>query len=163
MIELTATLLTTYRGSVIRDWVDYNGHMRDAFYLLLFSYASDTLMERVGMDAAGRAASGHSMYTLECHLNYLHEVKEGASVEVHTQILGADAKRLHIYQGLYLAEGAQMLAGNEMMLLNVDSAGPRAAPFVAPVMENLRLLLAQHRTLPRPSLAGRSIALPGQP
>jgi acyl-CoA thioesterase FadM len=27
------------------DWVDYNGHLRDAFYLLIFSYATDALMD----------------------------------------------------------------------------------------------------------------------
>ena len=33
--------LTTYQTTIIPDWVDYNGHLRDAFYLLIFSYATD--------------------------------------------------------------------------------------------------------------------------
>ena len=43
------------------DWVDYNGHLRDAFYLLIFSYATDALMDtldRAGQGAAGRLAVG---------------------------------------------------------------------------------------------------------
>ena len=39
-----AALLTTWRGSVLQEWVDYNGHLRDAFYMLLFSFGSDRLM-----------------------------------------------------------------------------------------------------------------------
>ena len=27
--------LTTYQTKIIPDWVDYNGHLRDAFYLCL--------------------------------------------------------------------------------------------------------------------------------
>ena len=29
--------LTTYTTAIHPDWVDYNGHLRDAFYLLIFS------------------------------------------------------------------------------------------------------------------------------
>ena len=39
--------LTTYTTQVQPAWVDYNGHLRDAFYLLIFSYATDALMDGV--------------------------------------------------------------------------------------------------------------------
>ena len=94
--------LTTYSTKIIPDWVDYNGHLRDAFYLLIFSYATDALMDRLGLDSNSREASGHSLFTLELHLNYLHEVKLDADVEVHTQIIGHDSKRLHLYHSLHL-------------------------------------------------------------
>jgi acyl-CoA thioesterase FadM len=83
--------LITYRTQVLPDWVDYNGHLRDAFYLLIFSYATDALMERIGLDSRQPRASGHSLFTLEAHLNYLHEVKLGTEVWVQTQIIGFDA------------------------------------------------------------------------
>ena len=38
-------ILTTYSTPVLEEWVDYNGHLRDAFYLLIFSYATDALMD----------------------------------------------------------------------------------------------------------------------
>lgn len=116
--------LTTYQTTIIPDWVDYNGHLRDAFYLLIFSYATDALMDRLGMDSNNREASGHSLFTLELHLNYLHEVKLDADVEVHTQIIAHDNKRLHLYHSLHLAGDDKELAGNEQMLLHVDLAGP---------------------------------------
>ena len=47
-----------HRTPVAPEWVDYNGHLRDAYYLLIFSHASDALMDAMGLDAAGRAASG---------------------------------------------------------------------------------------------------------
>ena len=153
-------LLTTYQGPVLPDWVDYNGHLRDAFYLLIFSYATDGLMDQIGLDSAGRAASGHSLFTLECHLNYLHEVKVGALVEVRTQVLGQDAKRLHIHHTLHLAGQPTVLAANEQMLLHVAMEGPRATAFVPPVLEQVQGLAAAHQALPRPEHVGRVMALP---
>ena len=52
------TPLVVYRDRVRAEWVDYNRHLRDAFYLLLFSYATDVLIERIGLDDAARTARG---------------------------------------------------------------------------------------------------------
>ncbi|RZI68056.1 MAG: thioesterase [Pseudomonas sp.] len=117
--------LITYKTPVLADWVDYNGHLRDAFYLLIFSFATDAFMDRIGLARDDRDASGHSLFTLEAHINFLHEVKLGESVEVRTQIVGHDGKRVQIYHGLYKADGDVELAASEQMLLHVDlAAGP---------------------------------------
>jgi acyl-CoA thioester hydrolase len=157
--QATGTLLVPWRGTVLHEWVDYNGHLRDAYYLLVFSMATDALMDMIGLDAAGRAASGHSMFTLESHINYLLEVKQATPIEVRTQILGVDAKRMHLYHSLY-AEGTDtLLSVNEQMQLSVDMSGPRASPFPPGVWPNVQALAGQHADLPRPAYAGRSIAL----
>lgn len=152
--------LTTYRTPISADWVDYNGHLRDAFYLLIFSYATDALMDEIGLDEVGRAATGHTLYTLECHLNYLAEVKLGAEVEVRTQILGFDAKRLHIHHSLHYPGDAAELAASEQMLMNIDSGAGRSAAFVETVAERIRGIAAEQVGLPRPVHVGRVIALP---
>lgn len=152
--------LITWRGTVIAPWVDYNGHLRDAYYLLIFSFATDGLMDRIGLDAQGRADTGHTLYTLETHLNYLQEVREGIAIEVHTQLLGADSKRLHLFHSLPRTDDATLLATNEQMLCNIDAAGPRSAPLAPAVAARLAPLVESHRHRPRPPQAGRSIALP---
>jgi acyl-CoA thioester hydrolase len=153
-------MLTTYRTAIPPEWVDYNGHLRDAFYLLIFSYATDALMDRLGLDEAGRARTGHTLYTLECHLNYLAEVKLGAEVEVRTRLLAHDRKRLHIHHGLYYPRGEQLLAASEQMLMNIDSAAGRSAPFDEQVATRVRTLGEAQRNLPAPACIGRVIALP---
>jgi len=161
MSDASGALLTTWRGSVLQEWVDYNGHLRDAHYLLVFSHATDALMELFGLDEAGRKATGHSIFTLESHINYLLEVKQGTPIEVRTQILGADAKRLNVYHTLHVADAEPVLAANQQMLLNVDMSGPRAAPFAPCVAPRVQALAAGHLGMPTPKYAGRSIALPG--
>ncbi|TWI56514.1 acyl-CoA thioester hydrolase [Pseudomonas duriflava] len=151
---------TTWQGAVHADWVDYNGHLRDAFYLLIFSYATDVLMDRIGLDSQNREASGHSLFTLECHLNYLHEVKQDAPVDVRTHLLGCDAKRLHLHHGLYRPDENELLAASEQMLLHVSLDGPRAAPFTDTTRERIAAIMAEQAALPRPLHVGRIIALP---
>ncbi|MFJ4385144.1 thioesterase family protein [Pseudomonas sp. NPDC089408] len=140
--------LITYRTPVQEDWVDYNGHLRDAFYLLIFSYATDALMEQIGLDADSRGQSGHSLFTLEAHINYLHEVKLGTEVWVQTQIIGFDRKRLHVYHSLHRAGFDQVLAASEQMLLHVDLAGPKSAPFSERSIQLLDEMKQRAATLP---------------
>ena len=154
--------LTTYQTRIIPDWVDYNGHLRDAFYLLIFSYATDALMDKLGLDSENREASGHSLFTLELHLNYLHEVKLGAEVQVRTQLIAFDAKRLHLFHSLHLVGDDKALAGNEQMLLHVDLAGPQATPFSEATLARLVAISAEQAELPRPALLGRVIGLPAK-
>jgi acyl-CoA thioester hydrolase len=152
--------LTTYRTQVLPDWVDYNGHLRDAYYLLIFSYATDALMERIGLDADSRGQSGHSLFTLEAHINYLHEVKLDTEVWVQTQIIGFDRKRLHLYHSLHRAGFDEALAASEQMLLHVDLAGPKSAPFGERSVGLMQGLVEQQQDLPAAEFVGRVLSLP---
>ena len=159
-----------YRDQVRAEWVDGNGHMRDAFYLLLFSLATDALMDSIGLDhpatqpAPGPGADaarrrGHSLFTLQCNLHYLHEVKQGAQVEVHTRMLAHDAKRLHLYSALHLAGQAQEMAIAEQMQLHVDMAGPHACAFLPEVLARVQALTGEDADWPRSPLIGKLIGL----
>lgn len=152
--------LISWRGPVLPEWTDYNGHLRDAFYLLIFSYATDGWMEAIGLDAAGRSASGCSLFTLECHLNFLREAKQGEHLEVHSRVLGHDYKRVHLYHSLHRPDEPDELAASEQMLLHVTLAGPRAAPFPQELLESLAAISERQRELPTAKWVGRVIALP---
>jgi len=148
-----------YRDVVRREWVDYNGHLRDAFYMLLFSYASDALLDAIGLDDVQRTARHRSVYTLEAHISYLHEVKEGASVRVAVGVLAHDRKRLHVGFEMFAEGRSDPVAAGEQMLLHVDTLGPRAAPFDEDVLERVRTLASAQTSLPIPRYIGRVISL----
>jgi len=152
--------LLTYETPVIADWVDFNGHLRDGFYMVLFSYGVDGLMDQIGLDEAGREATGHSLFTLEAHVNFLREVKLDAQVQVYCQVLGHDAKRLHVGLALHIEGNDTVMAYSEQMLLSMDMGGPRASPFVPTVAARVQMLATAHRSLPRPAYVGRVISLP---
>ncbi len=153
--------LSLHHTTVDSGWVDYNGHMNEAYYVLVFSHATDGFMDFAGMDEAWREAENASLYTLESHIFYLMEVAGGAALRVDTQLLGYDAKRLHLFHFMYHAATGGLLATGEHMLLNVDKSGPRAAPFTAKISERLAEIAEAHADLPTPGQVGGAIALPG--
>lgn len=123
------TLFTT---RVADAWVDYNGHMNDAEYARVFSLAVEALMERIGLDAAGRAEHAYTLYTLETHLCYRQEAHRGEGLVVELTLLDADAKRLHAFFTLRNLDD-ETLATSEQMLMGMDVASARPAPFPEPV------------------------------
>jgi acyl-CoA thioester hydrolase len=154
--------LPPYRDVVRAEWVDYNGHMRDAFYMLVFSYATDALLDFIGLGAAARDARARSVYTLEAHLNCLHETKLQARLRVDTRLVAHDAKRLHLYLEMFADERDKPVAASEQMLLHVDTHGPCATAFDTDVKIRLEGLAAAAAALPPPAYAGRVIGFARQ-
>jgi len=145
------------------DWIDYNGHMRDGYYVIAFSAAIDDLMDRVGLDAAYRERTGCTLYTLEIHLYYLAEVKQGEPLTIRMRVLGLDEKRLH---ALFLMERSDgtVISTQDTMLLHVDqAAGPGAAPFPEATLAHLEPLFEAHRTLPMEKHIARAMGLKRKP
>lgn len=154
------TALTIHRCLVRPEWVDYNGHLRDAFHLLIFSLAGDALLDRIGLDSAARTARARSVYTLEAHICYLHELRQGARVRVDARVLASDARRLHLYLEMFTSGSASPASASEQMLLHVDTSGTaRAAPFDADVAGQIAALHALQRDCAPPAHAGRVIGL----
>ncbi|WP_462380050.1 thioesterase family protein [Pseudomonas sp. Marseille-QA0892] len=150
--------MDTLSTRVRKEWTDYNGHLRDANFLLLFSLATDALMDRLGLDEAGRAQTGHTLFTLEVHLNYLAEVKAGEQVAVHTLLLAHDHKRLHIYHTL--RRGDVDVAVSEQMLMNVSTEAGRSTNFDAGVLREIEGWKVRQGTVDKPAYTGRVIGLP---
>ncbi len=148
-----------YHARVRREWVDYNGHMSEAYYVLVFGHTTDAFLDLIGMDDIYRRRTKHSLYTLEAHISYLHEVGEGQALAVSTQVLGAHAKRVHLFHAMHHANDGHLLATAELMLLHVDTTQPRAVPFAPEIQTQLSNMVQNHAGLSRPPQAGRSIAL----
>ncbi|KAA0586509.1 acyl-CoA thioesterase FadM [Azospirillum lipoferum] len=159
------TPLRLHRTSVIPEWVDYNGHLSEAYYVLIFGHATDALMDALGMDAAYRERTGRSLYTVDARIRYLLEAHQGEGLEVRTWIAGADAKRLLVVHRMHRlpAPGAgtsasDPVAETELVLLSVgrsaDRPNPQAMPFEAPVRTRIRRIAAAHLDS-APTLPGR--------
>ena len=155
-------LLTAAPATGIRrvppEWVDYNGHVHESRYLQLFADATDALLGAVGVDA-GYLADGGSYFTVETHLSHLRQLVAGDRVQVSTQVLDSDEKRLHVFHVLRREGEAEPVATAEQMLLHVDTENGRAAPAREPVRERVAELTQRHAELPRPERAGRAIGV----
>ena len=146
---------------VRRDWIDYNGHMHEAYYVLVFANATDALYDHLGMGASYREKFKASIYTIESHTNFLREVGVRVPLRVTTQVLGVDDKRMHVFHAMYSGETRDLLATTEVMLLHVDTGGAEvlASPFPRDVAERLEGVMAEHSQIAKPEQTGRVIAL----
>ena len=46
-----------HRGVVLPEWIDINGHMNVAYYVLAFDHATDAFFDYIGLDSAYREAT----------------------------------------------------------------------------------------------------------
>jgi len=136
------------------DWTDYNGHMTESRYLQAFGDATDRFMQIIGCEGE-YLATGGSFFTAETHIRHLGEVHAGDRIELRTQVLGAEGKKMHLFHSLLV--GGEVRATGEHMLLHVSLATRKASPPAEPVAGNLAKAWAAHQTLPRPEGAGRAV------
>ena len=109
-----------YRGEVLPEWIDLNGHMNLAYYTVLFDYASDLLFDTIGIGRDYKDATGHGTFVVETHNLYESELLVGERVRVASQILGADDKRLHVAHEMFRLVDDRRSATQELMFLSID-------------------------------------------
>ena len=157
MTDRRAAASFTRKTRVGREWVDYNGHMADFAYAIAFSETMTAYMDEIGLDAAYRAATSATLYTLDMRTGYLRECHQGDALSLTLHVLEADAKRLHAYLEMHNAAGT-LLAWNEQVLLHVSQAGgqAKAAAFPAEVAALLALAVSDSaEILPLPHIERR--------
>ena len=144
--------LSTYSTPVREEWIDYNGHLSEAYYVLVFGFATDTAMEVLGLGEDYRAATGCSLYTVEAHVRYVQEVNRDAQLEVRTLVAGSAQKKLHLAHEMRV--DGEIVATEEILGIHVDQTSGRAT--VLP--EATRASAVEH-TVPAPAWVGRSVAI----
>jgi len=159
--EDPAPPLRLHSARVLPEWVDYNGHAHESRYLQVFGDASDAFLRYLGVDAAYLAAGG-SYYTVETHLSHLSEASAGDSLNVTTQVLGFDEKRVHLFHELHRSGDDVLVATAEQMLLHVDTTAGRAHPARPEILTRITKLAAAHAVLPKPERAGRAVRIPAR-
>jgi acyl-CoA thioester hydrolase len=130
--------LPDYRAALAPDWIDYNGHLRDAYYVVALSSAVDEVMDHLGLDAAYRERTRCTLYTLELHIHYLREIKASDELKVATSVLDFDSKRIHAACDFLCPRIEGPAACADLMLMHIhQGAEPKSAPFPADVAARL--------------------------
>lgn len=152
-------LFAEHSGRVKPEWIDVNGHMNLAYYLLAFDQATDTLLHHHGIGSTYTRSTNCGFFVLETHLTYEQELLEGEPFRIHTQVLGLDAKRLHYFHAMFHAEKGFLAATNEIMAVHVDLSVRRSAAWPPSAFASLTAMAGAHRDVPRPPQAGRAIGM----
>jgi acyl-CoA thioester hydrolase len=135
-IKQGATIIFEYKKTVRSEWIDYNDHMQDAYYGLVFSKAVDALQDEVGFDEAYRHRTGCTIYLVEERKFFLSEAKEGAQLEIEIHVLDVSEKLFHIYA--MMKSDGRKVAISELMQLHVRQK-PTAKGITIPLEIKTRL------------------------
>jgi acyl-CoA thioester hydrolase len=155
--------LQIHKGTVLPEWIDYNGHMNVAFYMLAFDQATDAFFDYLGMGEQYKEKYNYSTFTLEGHITYDREVLQGDPLSFKTYLLDFDEKRMHYFHEMYHAEQGYLAATNEMITMHIDMGVRRSAPFAPEMLARIEEVMAGHRNLPRPEKVGRTIGIRRKP
>lgn len=139
-------------AAVRPDWIDANGHMNLAYYVVVFDQATDALFDALDIGAEYRARAGRAVFAVEAHTLYERELRAGERMRVTTQVLGVDAKRMHLAHEMISAEAR--CAVQELMFVHVDLAARAATPFPPGAAARVAAGVAAHAGLPRPDWTG---------
>jgi acyl-CoA thioester hydrolase len=151
--------LVVHREAVKPEWIDYNGHMNVAYYMLGFDRAADALFDFLGFDAAFRARTGFSSFALECHVVYKREVGLGDALRFEIQMLDFDGRFFHYMNRMYNDRENYLAATCEWISGAIDLETRRMMAMPSEIAAPFQALHDAHRDLPRPPEAGRVIGI----
>ena len=145
--------------TVLPEWIDYNGHMNVSYYVLAFDQGVDAFMELIGISPANIEQRQTSTFTLEMHVNFLHELRLGDPLRLNCQLLDFDTKRVHYFLHMHHAEDDYLAAVSEQIMVHVDLETRRSSEFPDDVRLALTNLMSAHHDLPRPEKSGSVIGI----
>jgi len=148
-----------HRERVRPEWLDYNGHMNVAYYVVVFDNAVDMLFDEMGFGRAWREAAQRSFFAVEAHIRYLGEVKRDAPLAVESRLLGADAKRIHHFHIMRHAATGALAATFEGLSLAIDMTTRKAGSLPKDDLQRALDAVAAHAKLPVPDGVGRAVAM----
>jgi acyl-CoA thioester hydrolase len=145
--------------TVLPEWIDHNGHMNVAYYVLAFDEATDGVYETWGMGLHYPEKTEFSVFTLGMNVDYLGELFVHDPIRVATQLLDYDHKRVHYFHHMYHAETGALMATNECLAMNVSLATRKSASFPELVQIRLAATLAEDEVLEMPALFQRKLEI----
>ena len=154
--------LRPYVTTVAEEWIDYNGHMTEGYYGVVFGDASDEVLTQLGFDEAYRNQQRGSFYTVETHVRFLAESNLGEPLEVTSLVVGVDPKRLHLFHAMAVPgeipeSAARAIATQESLLLHVDLDTVRVVPMGPSLLVRATTFAEANAASPVPEGIGRAI------
>jgi acyl-CoA thioester hydrolase len=132
---------------ILPEWIDHNGHMNVAYYVLAFDEATDAAYERWGIGLDYPSSSGCSVFTLGMNVDYRSELFDGDEVRIKTDLVDYDEKCIHYFHRMYNDESGDLAATNECLCMNVGLDGREARVFPGDVVARLGASLLDRENL----------------
>ena len=132
---------------IIKDWIDYNGHMNVAYYLLIFDkFGADNLNTIFNMGEHSAKTTGMSTMMVETNITYNQELKLDDEVDINLLYFDHDKKRLQ-YKFEMIHKNQKYLASTfEALALYVDLNSRKVKEFEAKKVEIMDDFIIQNKS-----------------
>jgi acetoacetyl-CoA synthetase len=147
------------KGTVKPEWIDVNGHMNVAWYVLIFDLAVDDLWAEFGITDEYIKETNGSTFAVDCHITYQNELLENDPYIVTSQILAYDEKRIHHFQRLYHAETQVLAATAEWMNLYIDLKTRKVSLWPEMILANLAQITNRQTEFTMPVEVGKTMGV----
>ena len=106
---------------IIKEWIDYNDHMNDSYYLLIYdNYYYDVLNDNFKMGEHSAKTTGKSTMIVESNITYNQELKLDDEVDVNLIYFDHDKKRLQYKMEMIHKKEKYLASTIEVLALYVD-------------------------------------------
>ena len=114
---------------IIKDWIDYNGHMNLSYYILVFDMGAEVILSKFEMGEHSAKNTKKSTMVVETRTNYLKEVKENEEVIISLSYFDHDKKRLHYKLEMHEKSTNNLSATTEVLALYMNLNERRVSEF----------------------------------
>ena len=105
---------------IIKEWIDYNGHMNLSYYILVFDMGAEIILSKFKMGEEAAKTTKRSTMVVETHTHYIKEVKENEEIIISLAYLDYDKKRLHYKLEMRNKSEKMLCATTEVLALYMD-------------------------------------------
>jgi len=151
--------LELHAEPVLPEWIDYNGHMNVAFYVLAFDHATDEMLDYLRLTHDHKTKANSTTFVADMNITYRREVHEGDPLRFTTRILDCDEKRIHFWHEMYHAVEGFLAATNELLSVHIDLSKRRVGPMPPEIFEWISSVRDAHAALPEPKGVGRILGI----
>ena len=153
------TPLELHTEVVRPEWIDHNGHMNSAFYVLAFDESGTSLFQHFGITEEYRQTTLRGIFVGDYHVHYVREVVEGDPLRFTHLLIDCDEKKVHYWQEMYHATDGYLSAQVEVIMLHEDLTTRKVVPFPPEIFSRIKKIHNVHRKAPKPENLGRVIGI----
>ena len=153
-------MTTHLNGEVLPNWVDHNGHMNLAYYVLAFDQATDNFFQSFGIDNSYRRNSNCSTFAGNIHVYYKRELNLAEEFYIDCTLLGFDDKRIRHMNCMFHKADQTEIAVFESLQLHVSLEERRVCAMPGTLLNNLEKLQAGQLKMCLPKEIGECISKP---
>lgn len=142
--------------NVKKEWIDYNGHMNVAYYVVAFDSAIDEVNKMLGLGPEYLQKEKCSTFAMECRVNWLKEMKISDQMQFTVQLINSDDKRIHFFVSMINYKTKEVVSTYENMLIHINMLTRKPSEFPEKIKTKIKKLSQSHQLLDKP----KSIDIP---